>query len=68
MNSNNYGYLWWLREENRLFAYSALGDGGNVICCIPDKELIIAIASEFMMNPRDRWPLINEHIITAIID
>lgn len=68
MNSNKYGYLWWLREENGSFAYSALGDGGNVICCIPDKDLVIAIASEFIMNPRDRWTLINEHIITAITD
>lgn len=68
MNSNHYGYLWWLREENGSVAYSALGDGGHVICSIPDKDLVIAIASEFMMNPRDRWPLISEHIIPALID
>lgn len=68
MNPNNYGYLWWLRKENGFCAYSALGDGGNVICCIPEKDLVVAIASEFMMNPRDRWPLIKEHIIPAFID
>ena len=32
-NSNKYGYLWWLREEGSTFIYSALGSGGNVICC-----------------------------------
>ncbi|MED3552967.1 serine hydrolase [Cytobacillus praedii] len=68
MNPNNYGYLWWLRKENGFCAYSALGDGGNVICCIPEKDLVVAIVSEFMMNPRDRWPLIKEHIIPAFID
>ncbi|WP_057767115.1 serine hydrolase domain-containing protein [Cytobacillus praedii] len=68
MNPNNYGYLWWLRKENGFYAYSALGDGGNVICCIPEKDLVVAIASEFMMNPRDRWPLIKELIIPAFID
>ncbi|TCJ03766.1 serine hydrolase domain-containing protein [Cytobacillus praedii] len=68
MNPNNYGYLWWLRKENGFCAYLALGDGGNVICCIPEKDLVVAIASEFMMNPRDRWPLIKEHIIPAFID
>ncbi len=68
MNPNNYGYLWWLREEDGVFAYSALGDGGNVICCIPEKDLVIAIASEFIINPRDRWSLIKEHIIPAVID
>ena len=30
MNLNNYGYLWWLFDEEE-FAYCALGDGGNVI-------------------------------------
>jgi len=66
MNPNNYGYLWWLREEDGVFAYSALGDGGNVICCIPEKDLVVAIASEFAMNPRDRWPLITKCIIPAV--
>lgn len=63
-----YGYLWWLRETDGVFAYSALGDGGNTICCIPEKDLVVAIASEFMMNPRDRWTLIKEHIIPAVED
>lgn len=68
MNANTYGYLWWLREEDGVFAYSAAGDGGNVICCIPELELIIAITSDFMINPRDRWTLIKEHIIPAVLD
>jgi CubicO group peptidase (beta-lactamase class C family) len=63
-----YGYLWWLREEDGISAYLAIGDGGIIICCIPEKDLVIAIASEFIINPRDRWALIKEHIIPAIID
>ena len=31
MNSNHYGYLWWLRDEDGVSAYSAVGDGGNII-------------------------------------
>ncbi|MOA47378.1 hypothetical protein D3C78_1700060 [compost metagenome] len=65
---NKYGYLWWLNDENGVFTYTALGDGGNVICCIPEKDLVVAIASEFIMNPRDRQPLIKEHIISSILD
>lgn len=68
MNPNHYGFLWWLREEDGVPAYLAIGDGGNVICCIPDKNLVVAIASEFMMNPRDRWTLIKECLLPAIID
>ncbi|GEC89362.1 serine hydrolase domain-containing protein [Brevibacillus brevis] len=67
MNPNQYGYLWWLREVDGVFAYAAIGDGGNVICCIPEKNLVVAIASEFMPNPRDRWTLIKEHIIGAVV-
>ncbi|PYI56117.1 serine hydrolase domain-containing protein [Paenibacillus flagellatus] len=65
-NPYHYGYLWWLREEEGIFAYSALGDGGNVICCIPDNDLVVAITSRFDMNPRDRWTLIKDRIVTAI--
>ena len=68
MNLNKYGYLWWLHEEDGVFAYLALGDGGNVICCIPEKDLIIAIASEFIINPLDRWKLIKECIIPATVN
>lgn len=68
MNPHRYGYLWWLMEEEGVSAFSALGDGGNIICCIPDKDLVIAIASEFMMNPRDRWTLIKEHILSAVLE
>ncbi|MNJ41044.1 6-aminohexanoate-dimer hydrolase [compost metagenome] len=68
MNANHYGYLWWLREEDGVFAYSAIGDGGNLICCVPAKDLVVAITSEFIMNPRDRWPLIKERIIPALLD
>ncbi|WP_188068460.1 serine hydrolase domain-containing protein [Brevibacillus brevis] len=67
MNLNHYGYLWWLREEDGVFSFAALGDGGNMICCIPEKNLVVAIASEFMPNSRDRWTLIKEHIIEAVI-
>lgn len=68
MNLNKYGYLWWLREEDGIFAYLAVGDGGNDFCCIPEKDLVVAITSEFIMNPRDRWSLIMDYIIPAITD
>jgi CubicO group peptidase (beta-lactamase class C family) len=66
LNSNNYGYLWWLRDEDNLFSYSALGSGGNVICCIPGKDLVVAIASKIVMKPRDQWSLIEKCIIPVV--
>ncbi|WP_375103168.1 serine hydrolase domain-containing protein [Paenibacillus sp. RS8] len=67
MNANHYGYLWWLREDDGVYSYSALGDGGNVICCILEKKLVVAIASEFTLQPRDRWPLIKDYIIPSVL-
>ncbi len=67
MNANKYGYLWWLREEDGVFSYSALGSGGNVICCIPEKDLVVAIASKIISKPRDRWTLFEKCILPAIV-
>jgi CubicO group peptidase (beta-lactamase class C family) len=67
-NSNKYGYLWWLREEGNTRIYSAMGSGGNVICCIPEKDLVVAIASSYVRNPHDRWPLFEKCIIPALKD
>lgn len=67
-NKNHYGYLWWIFDEAEFSVYCALGDGGNVICCMPDKDIVVAIASKFMPNPKDRMVLIKEHILPAIID
>ncbi|PEK12024.1 serine hydrolase domain-containing protein [Bacillus toyonensis] len=70
MNPNQYGYLWWLREEEDVFSYCAMGDGGNMICCVPEKELVvaIAIASEVIPNAEDRWKLIKECIFPYLKD
>lgn len=66
INANGYGYLWWLFEEDGISAYAALGDGGNAIFCIPGKGLTVAVASSFIMEPRDRWTLVKEHILPAL--
>lgn len=65
MNPNKYGYLWWL-TKTPVFAYSALGAGGNVICCIPEKDLVVVIASKIVGKPRDRWLLFEKCILPAI--
>lgn len=66
LNPNKYGYLWWLREEGGVFAYSALGSGGNVICCIPAKDMVVAIASKVSGKPRESWWLFENYILPAI--
>lgn len=67
-HSGNYGYMWWLHQTNDLFAYMAAGSGGSVICCIPEKDLLVGIASKVVSGHRDRWPLIEQYVLPAVID
>ncbi|WP_346889124.1 hypothetical protein [Clostridium sp. UBA1056] len=58
--------MWWVFEEDKFSAYCALGDGGNVICCVPDKNLVVAIASKFMPRAKDRIELIKKYILPQL--
>jgi CubicO group peptidase (beta-lactamase class C family) len=68
MNINKYGFLWWLIETGNTTAYTAAGSGGSHIYCIPDKDLVIAIASKIIPKPKDRWPLVEDYIIPSIME
>lgn len=61
-NSNNYGYLWWLKED----MYAAIGSGGNMICCIPDKQLVVTIVAKISSKVRDPWEIVDDHIVLMI--
>ncbi|MFB6468217.1 hypothetical protein ACE38V_15660 [Cytobacillus sp. Hz8] len=45
---------------------NVLADGGNFICCIAAKDMVVTITSKFMMNPKNRLTLIKEYIIPAV--
>ena len=62
-NGTPYGWLWWLKEG----AHLAMGDGGNVICCIPEGDIVVAIGGAFIPNASDRWPLIAQHILPRLL-
>ena len=56
-----YGYLWWIIDAKE-HSFAAMGDGGNVIYVNPKKNMVIAIASLFVPDARDRIALIKEVI------
>ncbi len=64
-NANGYGYYWWLRGTDATFSYSAAGSGGNLICCVPGKDLVVAIASKVAMRTQDPWLPVEEYVIPA---
>jgi CubicO group peptidase (beta-lactamase class C family) len=45
IGSRKYGYLWWMNEypykDRKVFAYHALGAGGQNITVIPELDLVI---------------------------
>ena len=53
-----YGDLWWVHPDG----FSAMGDGGNVIYVNTEKHIVVAIASLFKRNARDRIELIKEYV------
>lgn len=57
----NYGYLWWLGHDND-HGYAAMGDGGNIIYVNPNLKLVVAIASSFILKPKDRIEFIKHSI------
>lgn len=40
-NANGYGYYWWRRLTNGHQAFVAVGYGGQIICIVPDLQMII---------------------------
>ncbi|PEW10113.1 serine hydrolase domain-containing protein [Bacillus cereus] len=67
-HSDDFGYLWWLREDNKILTYIGAGIGGTYIYCIPEKELVVAIASKMDKMIIDRWELLEDYIIPSVID
>lgn len=49
MYSMQFGYLWW-KDESRKMTYMH-GHGGQYICIIPDKKLVVAMTAE--VNTQD---------------
>ena len=64
-NIHHYGYLWWLFNEGE-WMYCALGDGGNIICCLPERNVVVAIASTLVMRPKNRIKLIKDYILPRL--
>lgn len=59
MTPNNYGYLWWLFGGG----YAAMGDGGNIIFCSPEKDVVIAATASLSPDSSRLTALIMEEII-----
>ena len=55
-----YGFLWWVIDED---SCAAMGDGGNIIYVNTAKQTVVAIASLFIPDARDRIEFIQTYLI-----
>lgn len=66
-HTTGYGYQWWLRNVNGEFVFAAVGQGGQHIFCVPRQDLVVVVASRLDSRWRDRWVLLKEFVLPAII-
>ncbi|MBP2026147.1 serine hydrolase domain-containing protein [Peptoniphilus stercorisuis] len=59
----NYGYLFWLKEIDGYFTFSAKGFGGNIITIIPEKNIVVAIATDIQKDNLNRKDIIKDYIL-----
>jgi len=67
-HTEDFGYMWWMREDQDVVTYIAAGLGGTYIYCIPEKELVVVVVSDMDKMIIDRWELMEDYIIPSIMD
>jgi CubicO group peptidase (beta-lactamase class C family) len=68
MHTPGYGYQWWLREMNGVFVFSADGRGGHHIFVVPEKDLVVVVASKQVGRWRNRLPLMEEYVLPGVVE
>lgn len=65
----SYGYLWWTgAEADDTAAYLAWGYGGQLIEIVPERELVVVIASAVdLRDPDDTSPLLMTRLVDDVI-
>lgn len=46
-----YGYLWWLRPQQRLGSFMAVGHGGQFVYVLPDLDLCVVMTADLKTAP-----------------
>ena len=62
-----YGYLWWLGNGEKQ-SFAAMGDGGNAIYVLPEKDLVVSIIGFFKPRAKDSIDLIETYLVPMFHD
>jgi CubicO group peptidase (beta-lactamase class C family) len=68
-----YGYLWWMREQEGHRFWFASGYGGQLIVMVPDEEIVIVINADYSSDPNETgrrtantWNLLRQYLLRSI--
>lgn len=61
LKNDNYGYLWWIFRNEKI--YAALGSGGNGIWVSPAKKMVVAVTAEIVRKPNNFMDVIREIVL-----
>jgi CubicO group peptidase (beta-lactamase class C family) len=72
--AGSYGYEWWVTEADGEPAYQALGFGGQLIEVVPDRDLVVVMATELDpartsgsgLSPQVLGQVVNDTIAPAV--
>jgi CubicO group peptidase (beta-lactamase class C family) len=64
--TTDYGYQWWVGKADGVPAYMALGFGGQVIEVVPDRGLVVAVATQFDLLDETDYGVPPEQIIDFV--
>lgn len=62
-NANGYGYYWWRRMSNNHQVWVASGYGGQLICIIPDMEMVVVTTCFVNEKNRGRSEIKRLHLL-----
>lgn len=65
-HTEDYGYLWWIREDDGVISYMIAGLGGTYLYVIPSKNIVVAILSRVDKVVYDRWEIIGDYILPSL--
>ena len=70
-----YGYLWWMREQEGHRFWFASGYGGQLIVMVPDEEIVLVINADYSSDPNETgrrtantWNLLRQYLLRSIQD
>jgi len=68
--AKGYGLMWWLRASGEVDMWCAWGFGGQLVCLVPEADLVVVVQSSLGLNARYQrhlLGLVDEEIVAPLL-